>query len=54
MFTYSDNTNNSLNSYAFYCFYLIEISFIPVPDVSGDPDEFRVLTITAPSFDEAS
>jgi hypothetical protein len=34
MFAYSDNTNYSLNSYAF-----IVLSFIPVLDVSGDPDE---------------
>jgi hypothetical protein len=53
MFTYSDNTNYSL--LYFYCFNLIEISFIPVPDVSGEPRwAIRVLTITAPSFDETS
>jgi hypothetical protein len=38
MFTYSDNTNKS-EFLCFYCFNLIEISFIPVPDDSGDPDE---------------
>jgi hypothetical protein len=42
MFTYSEITNYTVyvsEFLCFNCFNLIEISLIPVPGVSGDPDE---------------